>query len=148
MTNPQKFVIDTNVIVSASLFSQSAPRQAFRALPNLAYNQNRSLTTAKNMETKITQNPVEIHPSVLAGLDVLAPKEKERVLKAIASLENFSPEQPLTANIQKFRPEQPFYLLKIDTSLRLIFEINRRHEIEIQDLVRQESLEFMSDSRH
>ena len=29
MTNPQKFVIDTNVIVSASLFSQSAPRQAF-----------------------------------------------------------------------------------------------------------------------
>jgi putative PIN family toxin of toxin-antitoxin system len=29
MTNLQKFVIDTNVIVSASLFSQSAPRQAF-----------------------------------------------------------------------------------------------------------------------
>lgn len=29
MTNYPKFVIDTNVIVSASLFSQSAPRQAF-----------------------------------------------------------------------------------------------------------------------
>lgn len=30
MTNYSKFVIDTNVIVSASLFSQSAPRQAFK----------------------------------------------------------------------------------------------------------------------
>ncbi len=29
MKNNPKFVIDTNVIVSASLFSQSAPRQAF-----------------------------------------------------------------------------------------------------------------------
>jgi uncharacterized protein len=29
MNNPPKFVIDTNVIVSASLFSQSVPRQAF-----------------------------------------------------------------------------------------------------------------------
>jgi mRNA-degrading endonuclease RelE of RelBE toxin-antitoxin system len=100
------------------------------------------------METKTTQNTIEIHPSVLAGLDVLSPEEKERVLNAIASLENFSPEQPMTPNIQKFRPEQPFYLLKVDTSLRLIFEINHRDEIEIQDLVRQETLEFMSHLTH
>ena len=100
------------------------------------------------METKTTQNTVEIHPSVLAGLDVLSPEEKERVLNAIASLETFSPEQPLTANIQKFRPEQPFYLLKVDSSLRLIFEINHQHQIEIQDLVRQETLEFMSHLTH
>ncbi|MBP0010802.1 hypothetical protein [Roseofilum sp. Belize Diploria] len=68
------------------------------------------------METKITQTIVEINPSVLAGLDVLSPEERERVLKAIASLENFSPEPPMTSNIQKFRPEQPFYLLKSDIS--------------------------------
>lgn len=100
------------------------------------------------METKTTQNTIEIHPSVLAGLDVLSPEEKERVLNAIASLESFSPEQPMTPNIQKFRPEQPFYLLKVDNSLRLIFEINHRDEIEIQDLVRQETLEFMSHLTH
>jgi len=29
MKNNPKFVLDTNVIVSASLFSKSAPRQAF-----------------------------------------------------------------------------------------------------------------------
>ncbi len=100
------------------------------------------------METQINQTTVEIHPSVLAGLDVLSPEEKEQVLKAIASLETFSPEHPLTANIQKFRPEQPFYLLKVDSSLRLIFEKNHQHEIEIQDLVRQETLEFMSHLTH
>lgn len=86
---------------------------------------------------------VEMNISVLAGLDVLSPDEREGVLKAIESLENFSPDRPLDNNIQKFRPEQPFYLLHIDPSLRVIFEVNQKNKIEIQDLVRKETLEYM-----
>jgi mRNA-degrading endonuclease RelE of RelBE toxin-antitoxin system len=97
------------------------------------------------METKITQNTVEIHPSVLAGLDVLSPEEKERVLNAIASLENFSPEQPMTPNIQKFRPadQPPFYLLHATPSYRAIFVVTNGI-VEIIDLFLKERLEWFA----
>ena len=97
------------------------------------------------METKITQNTVEINPSVLAGLDVLFPEERERVLKAIASLENFSPEQPLTANIHKFTPDDrpPFYLLHATPRYRAIFEFTDGI-VEIIDLFLKERLEWFA----
>lgn len=97
------------------------------------------------METQINQTTVEIHPSVLAGLDVLSPEEKERVLNAIASLENFYPEQPLTANIQKFTPADrpPFYLLHATPSYRAIFLVNDGI-VEIIDLFLKERLEWFA----
>ena len=92
---------------------------------------------------KLNEDKIEIDASVLAGLDVLSAEERESVLQAIDSLDGFSPDQPLDNNIQKFRPERPFYLLHIDPSLRVIFEFHNG-QIQIQDIVRKEALEFMS----
>ena len=99
---------------------------------------------------ELNTSRVEMNISVLAGLDVLSPEEREGVLKAIESLESFSPEQPLPENIQKFAPpDRPtFYMLHATPSYRVIFEIGDRSEIEIQDLFRKERLEWFAKESH
>ncbi|NER37857.1 MAG: hypothetical protein F6J93_28515 [Oscillatoria sp. SIO1A7] len=70
---------------------------------------------------KIDESRIEIDISVLAGLDFLSAEERESILRAIDSLEGFSPDHILDNNVQKIRSERPLYLLHIDPSLRVIF---------------------------
>ena len=85
---------------------------------------------------KLNQSRIEIASSVLAGLDILSPDEREPVLQAIDSLENFSPQSTLPSNIQKFTPSDipTFYLLQAPPSYRVIFEIDDQNQIKISHL--------------
>jgi len=86
---------------------------------------------------------------VLVGLDVISADERESVLKAINSLENFSTTRPLDSNIQKYAPAnmRTFYLLKASPSYRVIFEVNDQDEIEVTDIFRKERLEAFASTK-
>lgn len=78
------------------------------------------------MSAQIKSSRIKILGKVLPGLDVLSEDERERVLKAIASLESFAADGPMPANVQKFTPGHipTFYLLHVDPSWRVIFNVN------------------------
>lgn len=102
------------------------------------------------MTVKLKSSRIKILGKVLPGLDVLSEDERERVLDAIASLENFSGDAPMPANVQKFTPGHipTFYLLHVDSSWRVIFNVNEQDEIEIAHLFMKERLEYMFGNKN
>lgn len=95
------------------------------------------------------ESRINLDVSVLVGLDLMSPDEREVVLNAINSLETFSPDQPIESNIQKYAPPnmRTFYLLHASPDYRVIFEINDQDEIEVKDLFRKERLEVLAGKK-
>lgn len=91
----------------------------------------------------VNQSRIKIDSSVLPGLDVLSEEERANVLKSIDSLENFSIDRPLASNIKKLQEDEQLYLLQVDASLRIIFEVTAEDRIEILELFRRETIEYM-----
>ncbi|GAB4304900.1 MAG: hypothetical protein Fur0025_46820 [Oscillatoriaceae cyanobacterium] len=102
------------------------------------------------MSYKVKSSRITILGKVFPGLDVLSESERDRVLGAIDSLENFNPDGPLPQNVQKFTPTHipTFYLLHVDPSWRVIFNVNEQNEIEISHLFMQERLDYMLGSKN
>ncbi|MFB2969418.1 hypothetical protein ACE1CD_10630 [Aerosakkonema sp. BLCC-F183] len=91
----------------------------------------------------VNQSRIKIDSSVLPGLDVLSEEERANVLKSIDSLENFSIDRPLASNIKKLNEEEQLYLLQVDASLRIIFDVTSEDRIEILELFRRKTIEYM-----
>ncbi|MFB2923380.1 hypothetical protein [Aerosakkonema funiforme] len=91
----------------------------------------------------VNQSRIKIDSSVLPGLDVLSEEERANVLKSIDSLENFSIDRPLASNIKKLNEEEHLYLLQVDASLRIIFDVTSEDRIEILELFRRKTIEYM-----
>ncbi|MGK7900379.1 MAG: hypothetical protein AB4352_02995 [Hormoscilla sp.] len=98
------------------------------------------------MKTQPTR--LDIDTSVLAGLAILSPENREKVWQAIDSLESFDPDQPLDSKIQKgVISDKVFYMLHATPIYRVIFTMSDGGEIEVIDLFRKERLEFFAKFR-
>ncbi|HKI19447.1 MAG TPA: hypothetical protein VKA15_16300 [Isosphaeraceae bacterium] len=91
----------------------------------------------------MTSVPFSIHHGAFSGYTTLTPEERVAIQAAIDPLVD-RPEEEWTAHgaIRLGSPE-PFYLLKIDPSLRAIVQPTSGGRPELLDLVRHETLEFM-----
>lgn len=87
---------------------------------------------------------------VLIGLDIIPSDEQEALLKALNSLDNFSPDQPLDSKMKKgVLLGRTFYLFDVTPNYQLIFEINDRNEIQVVDLFVKGRLEaFAKLAKH
>lgn len=95
------------------------------------------------MEMKLDQSRIKIDTSVLSGLDILTPEEREGILKAINSLECFSPDEPFEYKLQKGEGlGKTFYMLHATPIYRVIFEINKQNKIEVIDIFMKNRLEL------
>jgi len=91
---------------------------------------------------------LDIDTSVLAGLAILSPENRQKVWQAIDSLESFDPDQPLDSKIKKgVISDKVFYMLHATPIDRVIFTMRDRDEIEVIDLFRKERLEFFAKFR-
>ena len=91
---------------------------------------------------KANVNTIKLHRRVFFGLDTLSEPEKEAVMQAIHSLENFSPDKPLTEGMKRLETEEQLYRLYATPTFGLIFGIDAGNEIEILDIFNREMVDY------
>ncbi|WP_204102934.1 MULTISPECIES: hypothetical protein [Spirulina sp. CCY15215] len=106
------------------------------------------------MTTQASQikRKVKIDSSLLPTLDILSGEKKDDIVKAIASLENFSAEWENKTEVRKLgkiaelttSANEEFYAIFIPHNYCIVFSVDRHGEIEAIDLFDRHRLELFA----
>jgi hypothetical protein len=91
----------------------------------------------------MTSVPFAIHHGAFMAYTTLTPEERAAIQAAIDPLVGHPEEEWTARGAIRLESPEPFYLLKIDPSLRAIVRPTSGGRPEVFDLVRHETLEFM-----
>lgn len=87
---------------------------------------------------------ISMHKRSQVALDIFTPEELNSFWQALDKLTVSGVNNGLGDNIVKFKTEEPLYLLKIDSNIRAIIQVTAKDEIEVLDLVTQDTLKIFS----
>lgn len=90
---------------------------------------------------------VTMHKRVLIGLDSLSPEQMSSLSQALNNLAISGIDNASVGTIERMNTEEPLYLLKVDSELRAIIQINSQAEIEVMDVFTKERLKLFSTSK-
>jgi hypothetical protein len=76
----------------------------------------------------------------------LEPDERERVLESLRALGNGPATEWPADRVRKLAGDEPDYLVKIDDSLRAFVHAPAGQRPEVEDLARQEQLDFFAEA--
>jgi hypothetical protein len=77
---------------------------------------------------------VTMHRRALIALDTLSTEEKGNLTQALNNLDISGIDNASVGTIERMNTEEPLYLLKVDSELRAIIQINSPEEIEVMDI--------------
>ncbi len=85
---------------------------------------------------------VKIHSRARTALDTLSEADREAVLAAAESLARCDPDSWPPANVVRLGLDKPVYLLRVSPGLRAFISILASRDIELVDIVREETLQL------
>lgn len=85
-----------------------------------------------------------MHKRSQVALDTLTTEELNSFWEVLDKLTVSGVNNGLGDNIVKLKTEEPLYLLKIDSNIRAIIQVTAKDEIEVLDLVTQDTLKMFS----
>jgi hypothetical protein len=88
----------------------------------------------------MSENGVKIDPSVI--MDGLSAEERQLILESVRRLQETDPAQWPKDQVIALPQTKPTYLLRLPGTMRVIFERHESGELEIEALVRQETLDW------
>jgi hypothetical protein len=114
---------------------QSAGGVVFVESPPGAY--DRALSEAR----------LKVHPRARPALGVLSDDERRRVIEAADALQRESPTAWPDDQFIPFGGDEPLYLLRVTPDLRAIIRVVEEGQIELSDIVREETLQLFRDRK-
>ncbi|RUS96173.1 hypothetical protein DSM106972_088440 [Dulcicalothrix desertica PCC 7102] len=120
----------------------------FQEVKNFKSKFIRSVSSAKILEyvslIKKYMYKITMHKRSQVALDTLTTEELNSFWQVLDKLTVSGVNNGLGDNIVKLKTEEPLYLLKIDSNIRAIIQVTAKDEIEVLDLVTQDTLKMFS----